>query len=77
MLSKTEFDAWCCRLNLSSQTQNLIEKIRSSEPSRRVGGGRKNVSGLIPVEKWELLFNLSLTVLNFLLSTNLSMMRKF
>ncbi|MEA5603257.1 TnsA endonuclease N-terminal domain-containing protein [Nostoc sp. UHCC 0252] len=51
MLSKTEFDAWCCRLNLSSQTQNLIETIRSSEPSRRVGGGRKNVSGRYPSRK--------------------------
>ena len=51
MLSKAEFDAWCCRLYLSQQTQNLIEKIRSSEPSRRVGGGRKNVSGRYPSRK--------------------------
>ncbi|MEH1893463.1 MAG: Tn7 transposase TnsA N-terminal domain-containing protein [Nostoc sp.] len=51
MLSKTQFDAWCCRLNLSSQAQNLIEKIRSSEPSRRVGGGQKNVSGRYPSRK--------------------------
>ena len=48
MLSKTEFDAWCCSLSLSQHTQNLIEKIRSSEPSRCVGGGRKNVSGRYP-----------------------------
>ncbi|MEC4813047.1 MAG: DDE-type integrase/transposase/recombinase [Scytonema sp. PMC 1069.18] len=51
MLSKAEFDAWCCHLHLSQQTQNLIEKIRSSEPSRRVGGGRKNVSGRYPSRK--------------------------
>ncbi|MBD2345544.1 TnsA endonuclease N-terminal domain-containing protein [Anabaena subtropica] len=51
MLSKAEFDAWCCHLNVSQQTQNLIEKIRSSEPSRRVGGGRKNVSGRYPSRK--------------------------
>lgn len=51
MLLKTQFDAWCCRLNLSQPSQNLIEKIRSSEPSRRVGGGRKNVSGRYPSRK--------------------------
>ncbi|MDF0555056.1 heteromeric transposase endonuclease subunit TnsA, partial [Kamptonema sp. UHCC 0994] len=51
MLSKTEFNAWCSRFNPSQQTQILIEKIRSSEPSRRVGGGTKNVSGRYPSRK--------------------------
>lgn len=51
MLSDTEFSAWCCRLNLSHQTQELIERIRSSPPSRHVGGGSKNVSGRYPSRK--------------------------
>ncbi|HLO52154.1 MAG TPA: heteromeric transposase endonuclease subunit TnsA [Kamptonema sp.] len=51
MLSNTEFNTWCSRFNLSQQTQTLIEKIRSSEPSRRVGGGTKNVSGRYPSRK--------------------------
>lgn len=51
MLTNTEFNAWCCRLDLSQQAQSLIEKIRSSEPSRRVGGGGKNVSGRYPSQK--------------------------
>ncbi|MEL7244809.1 MAG: TnsA endonuclease N-terminal domain-containing protein, partial [Cyanobacteria bacterium J06573_2] len=51
MLSKTEFDVWCNRLNLSHQTQEVIERIRSSEPSRSVGGGSKNVFGRYPSQK--------------------------
>ncbi|MGK7933188.1 MAG: Tn7 transposase TnsA N-terminal domain-containing protein [Microcystaceae cyanobacterium] len=51
MLSSSEFTAWCNRLNLSQQTQQLIEQIRSSDPSRRVGGGRKNVAGRYPSRK--------------------------
>lgn len=51
MLSKTEFDVWCNRLNLSHQTQQIIERIRSSEPSRLVGGGSKNVFGRYPSRK--------------------------
>ncbi len=51
MLSQSEFIAWCNRLNLPQQTQQLIEQIRSSDPSRRVGGGRKNVAGRYPSRK--------------------------
>lgn len=51
MLSKTEFDVWCNRLNLSHQSQQIIERIRSSEPSRSVGGGSKNVFGRYPSQK--------------------------
>ena len=51
MLSQAEFDNWCHRLNLSQSAQQTIEVIRSSEPSRRVGGGRKNVSGRYPSKK--------------------------
>jgi hypothetical protein len=51
MLSIAEFDNWCHRLNLSQEAQQTIEVIRSSEPSRRVGGDRKNVSGSYPSKK--------------------------
>ncbi len=51
MLSKEDFKDWCYRLKLSEVAQNIIERIRSSEPSRRVGGGSKNVSGRYPSRK--------------------------
>jgi transposase InsO family protein len=51
MLSQNEFDNWCHRLNLSEQARKTIEVIRSSQPSRRVGGGRRNVAGRYPSRK--------------------------
>ncbi len=51
MLSESEFTGWCNHLHLPQQTQQLIQQIRSSDPSRRVGGGRKNVAGRYPSQK--------------------------
>jgi putative transposase len=51
MLLREDFEKWCDRLNLSEAAQNIIERIRSSEPSRRVGGGARNVSGRYPSRK--------------------------
>lgn len=51
MLNPSELKAWCCRLNLNEPAQKIIDQIRSSEPARRVGGGRSNVSGLYPSRK--------------------------
>lgn len=51
MLSREKFDNWCHRLNLSETARSVIERIRSSDPSRRVGGGSKNVSGRYPSRK--------------------------
>ena len=51
MLNPSELKAWCCRLNLKEPAQKLIDQIRSSDPARRVGGGRSNVSGLYPSRK--------------------------
>ncbi|HEY9696298.1 MAG TPA: Mu transposase C-terminal domain-containing protein [Trichocoleus sp.] len=48
MMSDIEFEAWCCRLNLSNEAINEIQKIRTSEPSRSVDGGKKSVSGQYP-----------------------------
>ena len=51
MLSENEFISWCRHLNLSEQAQNKVQHIRSSQPSRRVGGGSRNVSGRYPSRK--------------------------
>jgi putative transposase len=51
MLSNEEFLLWCGRLSLSREVQAAIAKIRSTGPARRVGGGRKNVSGRYPSRK--------------------------
>jgi putative transposase len=39
------------RKELGSQTKKIIDNIRTSEPSRRVGSGRKNVPGFYPSKK--------------------------
>jgi putative transposase len=51
MLTEDEFKNWCRRLNMTESARKTIEVIRSSEPSRLVGGGRKNVSGRYPSGK--------------------------
>ncbi|MBD1908599.1 hypothetical protein NDI37_26455 [Funiculus sociatus GB2-A5] len=51
MLTEDEFKNWCRRLNMTELARKSIELIRSSEPSRLVGGGRKNVSGRYPSRK--------------------------
>jgi len=51
MLTDQEFNAWCKELDLPSATIELIQKIRGSSPSRRVGGGRENVPVSYPSSK--------------------------
>ena len=51
MLSDEEFLIWCRRLGLSQEAQEVVTKIRSARPTRRVGGGRENVSGRYPSRK--------------------------
>src|SRR5881409_3487080 len=51
MLGNEEFLLWCGRLSLSQETQATIAKIRGANPARRVGGGRRNVSGRYPSRK--------------------------
>jgi len=43
--------SWFQRLDIPQETRRSIEHIRSSAPSRRVGGGRSNVSGRYPSRK--------------------------
>lgn len=51
MLSSEELTAWYERLNLSPETRSVIDQVRSSDPARHVGGGRRNVSGCYPSRK--------------------------
>lgn len=51
MLTADEVDSWCHRQNLSELARKTLETIRCKEPARRVGGGRKNVSGFYPSRK--------------------------
>ncbi|MBW4461754.1 MAG: DDE-type integrase/transposase/recombinase [Nodosilinea sp. WJT8-NPBG4] len=51
MLTQLEFDSWCSRLNLSVEAKEAINKIRASQPARKVGGGYKNVCGQFPSRK--------------------------
>ncbi len=51
MLNPDDFRLLCRRLDLSETAINVIEKIRESQPSRLVGGGKQNVSGRYPSKK--------------------------
>jgi putative transposase len=45
LLTERQFGAYCDGLGFPSATVALIKRIRSSPPSRRVGGGRESVPG--------------------------------
>jgi putative transposase len=51
MLNQNELTAWYQQLELNQTARALIEQVRSSQPARRVGGGRSNVSGFYPSRK--------------------------
>lgn len=51
MLNETDFLLWCKRLALTEKAQAAVTEARSGNPTRRVGGGRKNVSGRYPSRK--------------------------
>lgn len=51
MLSESEFNQWCDRLNLSEECRQIITKIRTSEPVRKVKGSGRNVSGISSSQK--------------------------
>jgi hypothetical protein len=48
VLNEGDFLGWCRRLALAETTQSAIAEVRSRNPTRRVGGGRDNVSGRYP-----------------------------
>src|SRR5881296_3229746 len=51
MLSSDGLISWFERVDIREPTRRIIDRIRSSPPSRRVGGGRSNVSGRYPSQK--------------------------
>lgn len=51
MLGRDDLVSWFDRLGLPEPTRSLISSIRSSGPSRRVGGGSANVCGRYPSKK--------------------------
>jgi putative transposase len=51
MLSDQRMLLLCEQLGLSKQAQDVLATIRSSQPTRRVGGGRKNVTVRYPSRK--------------------------
>jgi putative transposase len=51
MLTPNEFENWCRHQNLSNEAKEIVEIIRTSEPSRRVGGGNSSVHGRYPSRK--------------------------
>src|SRR5271157_5718785 len=51
MLDPEELSTWYAGLNLSPEARSVIDRIRSSGPARRVGGGHRNVSGRYPSRK--------------------------
>ena len=51
MLGQDDLLAWFQRLGTPDATRSIINHIRSSGPSRRVAGGRSNVSGRYPSRK--------------------------
>ena len=50
-LTDEEFRAWCQRNKIEPETITSIQRIRSSEPERKVRGGASNVSGRYPSQK--------------------------
>jgi putative transposase len=51
MLSEDELRSWLARSGLPEPAQDLVRRVRCSEPSRHVGSGRGNVSGRYPSKK--------------------------
>ena len=51
VLGQDDLLAWFQGLSIPEPTRSMINHIRSSGPSRRVGGGRSNVSGRYPSRK--------------------------
>ncbi|MEL6166076.1 MAG: hypothetical protein AAFR37_20815, partial [Cyanobacteria bacterium J06628_3] len=51
MMTLLEFNQWCVNQNLSDKARQEIEKIRNTQPSRRVGNRYKNVCGRYPSRK--------------------------
>jgi len=45
VLTDKEFRQWCDRLKLPEQTREILTKVRTSEPVKKVKGTARNVHG--------------------------------
>lgn len=51
MMTETEFQTWLSTNGLSKEAAQVIQRIRTSPPSRRVQGAQSNVTGRYPSHK--------------------------
>jgi putative transposase len=51
MLTDVDLLAWYTKLGFAETARVVIDHVRSSDPARRVGGGRRSVSGFYPSNK--------------------------
>ncbi len=51
MLTDEAFRAWCQRNQIAPETETYIQRIRSSQPVRKVQSHASNVSGRYPSVK--------------------------
>jgi hypothetical protein len=69
-LNEVEFRDWCRKNQVTKAAKVVIERVRNSEPSRRVRSGSHSVSGAFPSRKMRLTFNTKVTKMNSRLFTN-------
>jgi putative transposase len=51
MLTEGELATWFSSNGISEEARSVIARVRSSDPARRVGGGKRNVAGRYPSRK--------------------------
>lgn len=51
MLTDNELLIWLASTGASADAKSVIARVRSSDPARRVGGGKRNVAGRYPSRK--------------------------
>ena len=51
MLTNEEFHLWCVQNAIPPETEVYIQRIRSSQPVRKVRSGKSNVTGRYPSVK--------------------------
>ncbi len=51
MLTENQLLTWFASVGASEEARSIIARVRSSDPARRVGGGKRNVAGRYPSRK--------------------------
>ncbi len=60
VLTEEQFEKCCDLLKLSEQTREIVAKILTYEPVRKVQGTARNLHGSYASKKWVELFSLNL-----------------